>query len=551
MSFHPWIKEITLRSGLKLELSQRSVVFAVGPNNGGKSTFIREVRDAIREHYTSLWFQSVEWDRGSAGEYGGFIRESLVDKGDPHNLFDPLTGQAVHRVYVEHFHTIGKTDEAQSKFLVRVLNAHERIKAADPVEAVDRSAGITRHPYHQFYADRDAELAFSTKITEAFGYGCCINRTGRLISAHLGIVPDYDRLPLVDYENSIFETMKPISEFGDGVRCYAGIVLNLNSGRSPVVTIDEPEAFLHPPQARRLGLEIGNSSTGDKQLFVATHSTDILQGAISSTSSDIQIIYVDHLNEARPAHIISSADVRGFANDPLLSSTGALDSIFYSQSIVCEGEPDIMFFRWALAKTSLAGDLDNWFWISSYGKSYMPHVVRSLSKLGIDAKCVLDIDVLLTPEVLEGIYKAKGLRFPHRRLLSELKTSIQVPPAAEILREIEEQIEAIDVRTGDDDVRSTISKIRRSAESLGKSWVLKRAGLSIIPPGSVYERTLHLLEELKDNGILVLAEGEMENFVRRVSFHGQKWVSAVIEADLLPYSTAAAIGAEFTSLTTS
>ena len=45
---------------------------------------------------------------------------------------------------------------------------------------------------------------------------------------------------------------------GDGLRSALGIISALVSIKKPIVLLDEPEAFLHPPQAMQLGAIISN-----------------------------------------------------------------------------------------------------------------------------------------------------------------------------------------------------------------------------------------------------------------------------------------------------
>jgi hypothetical protein len=517
------------------------MIFVVGPNNGGKSTFLREIGDSLLTTTKLKWLAQVDWDRGSSEQFEEFKATSLLETGDPHNLTSHL-GKKVHRAYLDEFHQIGKISANQTYFLVHVLNAHERIKAADPAEAIDLSQAVSKHPYHQFYFDREAEVAFGDKIRLAFGCGFCVNRTGSKIGGHLGEAPSYDETDIVSYERSIFENMRPLSDAGDGVRCYAGILLNLYAKGPPVVTLDEPEAFLHPPQARRLGLELALATAEPRQIFVATHSVEILQGALAASVHDIHIVYVDHTNTSRPAFLVKPSDVEEFAKNPFLSTTGALDAIFYSQAIICEGEPDILFYRWALSKTAQKDHTDDWLWVSSYGKSYMPHMLESLAKLGVTAKCVLDIDALLTPEILKRICFAKGYDLtPELPLLRQLRNSIKVPPAHEVLSSIERQLTEISGVRSDSEISDAISSVRRTAESLGKSWALKRAGLSILPSGDLYARVDDLLNRLKSLGVIILREGEMENYAKEVGGHGQRWVQAVVESNSLSQAAIRAI----------
>ena len=63
-------------------------------------------------------------------------------------------------------------------------------------------------------------------------------------------------------------------------------MLTLIAGRYSVVTLDEPEAFLHPPQAYQLGRNLaGARSVGDAAIRRGTHSTDVLSGLLEADES--------------------------------------------------------------------------------------------------------------------------------------------------------------------------------------------------------------------------------------------------------------------------
>ena len=49
----------------------------------------------------------------------------------------------------------------------------------------------------------------------------------------------------------------PLKRQGDGMRSFASVVLHLLATVTPsILMLDEPEAFLHPPQARLLGTSL-------------------------------------------------------------------------------------------------------------------------------------------------------------------------------------------------------------------------------------------------------------------------------------------------------
>ena len=70
------------------------------------------------------------------------------------------------------------------------------------------------------------------------------------------------------------------------MRSYASVILHLLAPITPsILLLDEPEAFLHPPQARLLGEIIAAERPSRAQLVVATHSPDVLHGLINVAST--------------------------------------------------------------------------------------------------------------------------------------------------------------------------------------------------------------------------------------------------------------------------
>ena len=60
----------------------------------------------------------------------------------------------------------------------------------------------------------------------------------------------------------------PIEATSDGVKAFTGIIIELTAGDPRVLLIDEPEAFLHPSLARKLGYEIARAAVhSDKRVF--------------------------------------------------------------------------------------------------------------------------------------------------------------------------------------------------------------------------------------------------------------------------------------------
>ena len=67
----------------------------------------------------------------------------------------------------------------------------------------------------------------------------------------------------------------------DGVKAYSGILAAVLSTDLKVILMDEPDAFLHPPLARRLGTALTTiASERDGNVFASTHDSNFLMGCI-------------------------------------------------------------------------------------------------------------------------------------------------------------------------------------------------------------------------------------------------------------------------------
>lgn len=548
VGFQPHISRIELHNLPAISLPAGALVFVVGPNNGGKSTFLNEILAKVSGGTHTKWIDKVDWELGSNEDFIAYVYRHFRDDTKEVYLKDRHTGGQVLRSQILSF--FDKKTTTHPSFLIRLLNAQSRIGLADRTQAPNVIEKTELHPYHRFFYDTGAESAFSKKMKAAFKSDLRVNRTGIEVVGHLGRAPGGDRLS-VEYEEAILKSMIPVSDLGDGIRSYTGILLNASADTRPVTIIDEPEAFLHPPQARRLGNEIASAcKSGTQQVFIATHSSDFIQGALASKNPNTFFVYLDHSNKERPLFSVDRDTVEEFSTQPFLSHTNALDALFYDQAIVCEGESDIMFFKWALEGTSIGRKLDESFWISAYGKAAIPGILEQMMRLGVRARCVFDLDALLSPEILRKIcelFQIDFARFEQR--LKTLASSIKVPPAAEALQEIERVVGQLS--STDDDEASRLAAIRaikKSAEGLGKSWALKNAGMAAIPKGQLYSSIVELIVVLSEAGVILLEEGEIENYVPDVGGHGQAWVRSALEAGILSQARRESIERQFKAL---
>jgi predicted ATPase len=123
--------------------------------------------------------------------------------------------------------------------------------------------------------------------------------------------------------------MAPLSLQGHGVRSFVGLYLTLATLPYPIVVVDEPEAFLHPPQARALGLEIARlSARNNTQVILATHSLDLLKGILDYNVATATVIRLTRDGDQNSVSHLSAELINELWADPLLRFSGALDGLF-------------------------------------------------------------------------------------------------------------------------------------------------------------------------------------------------------------------------------
>lgn len=207
----------------------------------------------------------------------------------------------------------------------------------------------------------------------------------------------------------------PSTEWSDGMKAFTGMLLVMRAGDPKIMIIDEPEAFLHPTLAYKLGREIAQTaSQGDKQVFVSTHSSQFLMGAIQS-GAKVNVVRLTYQQGSATARVLSNDDIREMMQEPLLRSANALSGLFYEGVVVTEADADRAFYQELnerlLAEESGRG-APNTLFLNANGKDSVNKIVGLLRKLGIPVAAILDIDALNPetnfPVLLEAVNYPKA-----------------------------------------------------------------------------------------------------------------------------------------------
>lgn len=303
--------------------------------------------------------------------------------------------------------------------------------------------------------------------------------------------------------------------------------------------IDEPEAFLHPPQARLLGEALADRGrTG--QVFIATHSGDVVRGALESDASTT-IVRVTREGNVNRASVLVHDAVRELWSDPLLRYSNIFDGLFHDAVVLCESDSDCRYYSAVMEHLDTADDATGpdgrepqILFTHCGGKARMPSVIGALKAVRVPVVVVADFDVLRDAGDVERIVSALGgdhstLEHDLHLVSAALSTDARPLRALALKDELTRRIDALPGET----LTAHDAVALRSIIRVETGWdKAKRAGLSAVPQGPPSESAKSLLAKLTEIGLLVVPVGELERFAPAVPGHGPSWVTKVLEQKL-------------------
>lgn len=517
----------------------------MGPNNSGKSATLRAIREKIASPMTSSpVVASVHTQRvGSSDDLVAWL-DSTSNKGFDSSLsiIYHAFGTNLYQVHARNaWDNPANGIQLLTRFFCHHLTADARLRAADAPSSINMTSDAPTHPIHVLYREDQLEPGLSQQFRRAFNVDLIVHRAaGAKIPLHVGARPrsgpDRDRVSK-DFVRDV-EALPTLESQGDGMRSFAGTLLETSVGRESILLVDEPEAFLHPPQARLLGKMLVANKPLHRQLIVATHSGDVLRGIIDAGDSNVRVIRLQRSNDVNIARQLDNGRISELWRDTLLRYSNILDGLFHERVVVCESDADCRFYG-ALTEAVAVSGGDERHWPDTMfthcgGKDRMPVAIRALRELDVPVSAVTDFDALNAEQPLRGIVVAKGGDWSVFEADWKLvKTTIDGKKPELSTREVANEIEAI-LKSVEEAIfptecaRQIQNILRRSSP-----WATaKSAGKHYVPSGEPTKACDRLLAGLRALGVFVVPEGELEGFVRSVGGHGPTWVNAALEKDL-------------------
>lgn len=322
---------------------------------------------------------------------------------------------------------------------------------------------------------------------------------------------------------------------GDGIKSFVGLSLLLTSTEYPIALVDEPEAFLHPPQARLLGRTLTSAAaTTNTQLIVATHSLDILRGMLEADLEHLTVVRLTRVEAYNRASVLAPERVRSLWSDPLLRFTNVLDGVFHRGVVICEADGDARFYDATLsAAQKSAGESEHGLQFTHCGgKARVNVVARALDALDVPVRVVCDIDVLREENPLRAIVEQLGglwadIEPDWRVVKSAVDSQARGNPSVESVRG---EILRLFDETTEPRLTETLQRRVREVTKADDGWsFLKRAGFLGLPKGDAAAAMSRLDSQLRGVGLYIPPVGELEGWAPELGGHGPTWVIRAIE----------------------
>lgn len=295
---HVWLKTLKFSDGTALEVGRDEIIVIVGPNNAGKSAALRETYQKLSSGPKSTGAVLTEVTFTFDGTEGDF-EEWVANEGIKDRAGNLIVGFAGSFRAGSAGATWRNKDrnglQSFTNLLAAHLNTEARLTATAPVDLINFATEAPTHPLHKLYDDDVLEARLSAIFARAFRQDLIVNRgAGRQVLLHLGKRPKprpgQDRQSM-EYRHAINDLPK-VHEQGDGMRAFVGVLASVLVADRDIIFVDEPEAFLHPPQAYLLGKVLAEETPTGRQLVVSTHSSDFLRGVLDYSSPRVRVVRI-------------------------------------------------------------------------------------------------------------------------------------------------------------------------------------------------------------------------------------------------------------------
>jgi hypothetical protein len=279
------------------------------------------------------------------------------------------------------------------------------------------------------------------------------------------------------------------------MQAFTGIAADVFSGDYHTLLIDEPEAFLHPPLARKLGRHLAKkiqSRTG--VLLAATHSADFLMGCVEA-GPNVRVVRLEYQRGQSRGRLVDTDALGAMLRKPLMRSSNVVSALFHDGVVVTESDNDRAFYSEIYYRLAQESDLPSVLFVNAQNKQTMKDILGPLRTFGVPAVAIPDIDIL----------KDGGATW------TDWLRAVRIPEALHL---------------GFGQQRSTLNERFKAS---GKD--MKTDGGIAILGSSDRAAANDLFDALAQYGLFTVRRGEVENWLPDLKVPGKKtdWTVAMLD----------------------
>lgn len=530
-----YISKLFLNNGKEIDIKENDIVLLVGPNNAGKSQALKDIYEICDTKKPSIVVKDIEIVKHTSDIEAFLETISIVNDHGTYKDYDGL-GYSFASYSISGYERSKYYGSVRPLF-VAYLNTLNRLTISNPANLISRKVA-RKNPIHHVAFDRTYREWLSDNFKQAFGKELIPHTlNGSNIPLCIGDAVKFNK-EFVDEQvrqeeyASILDTYKQVQEQGDGIKSFTGILLYLMLDYYCTFLIDEPESFLHPPQANIMGRIIGETLRKNQQAFISTHSEEIIKGLLDVCPERVKIIRIIREEEVNEFSVLENDKFNEVWSDPLLKYSNIMSSLFHKKVILCESDSDCKLY--SIIENHIKkseGTYSETLFIHCGGKHRMAKIATALRSLNINVRLVTDIDVINDDKVFKGVVEAfdiewESIQKDYNIVVSNLHSS-------------KEEIERSDAKTSinrilDGSSNRILSKrelkdIRALITIISKWDNLKKTGIYSLPAGDATSSFKNMDQILRTAGIYVVPLGELECFIKEVGGHGPEWSNLVLE----------------------
>lgn len=560
------LTEIEFNNGEKIQPGNLTVI--IGPNNSGKSRILKDIAQQTTkwQPLPGVVVNDVKWTTPESVQE---LCESYGFKSyrDEHNrlLFRTLSPELFqedqigasfwsesHSTNTQYVSDPSLFAEHFGAAMVAFITTEYRLQLVKEAPSAGHERQETNLLQTLYNAGSNIENKIQELVKRAFGKEIKLDFTV-LQKLLLRVGDDFSSIPVDPREaRQPMEQYEKLDNQGDGIRSFVGIITALLATKRNVFLIDEPEAFLHPPQAFRIGEFIAEQANSQRQIVLATHSSDLLRGILSKTT-DVTIVRIDRREQTNSFKILDPNRLKELVSDPLLSSARVLDGLFYSGVVVVEADSDGRFYQ--IASNKRRNNIDLYF-VNADNKQTVPRITTLYRDMGVRCAGIVDFDVLNKKAEFEK--QLEALIFDKETITSLLATRDEIAKVAKelppderldnVTEKIKKLLQSLDELQGksfasDGEAKSEKEKLLKQVECRAqeiadstKNWKnLKEKGRAALPP-ELQASFDDLWKACSQKGLFINPCGELESMLvnRGIPYTGDKrgWITMALS--LLP-----------------